>query len=284
MAGLVQLNSKQTAELRKGYPDLITSDYSLIEFYLTAEANKDDHPRAYEAAKKGLLSRFAVLIKEVDKKENGAEKNIAIMARLINMQLFIRLNGVTDKRTLRDLAASLSKQNDRLKLDFIYPKNDPRNKTLMKVLSLKSSNKITYLYYIQNIVKGMFSTPHVSQYIKIVHGNKNLGAAAELARYIVTDTYSEKNHMERSPWEIASNIIHEAAHIEFYMKYLDGEIMVNPLEIAEKAEEYAYTKQLEFLDALVKGIDSGEITDINKDQVQMWTVHIKVKVDHYEDD
>jgi hypothetical protein len=61
---------------------------------------------------------------------------------------------------------------------------------------------------------------------------------------------------QRKSWKLASTIVHETAHQEYYKKVLGGEIDVTAVgNLRKESDKYAYTEQIVYL---VKLRDAGK--------------------------
>lgn len=280
---------------RSEWPDLIDTDDKLMNLVCLSYANRTDHPNAYGFSKAELIRSTQKAVKELRTAPLDAASKLKLVARIKTMFYYLLWND-TPKGKLRAIAGNFPKERNLLTAntldriwkepiavspDMIFRSTKCPDKTaelLASFLSLKKTGTQTYAQYVSANVSSIIMLPRLGEHIRLLGDDDYLGTAEELSGTIVTDTYSEALKSPREEWEIASNIIHETAHIEFFKMFINNQLPIDQKVYIKYQEIFAYEKQLDFLKTLQHGIKAGKIQNVDPLKVSRWISTIETKL------
>lgn len=244
-------------EIQKDYPDLRAEDQELLkEFYLAKDA-KRVNPQNYEQSLQNIFEHLAKLIDRLQNQSFPGGGKFLLIGRLINFQVFFKNERISlsqIKKSVKIIPPSESITPKSLGTIWTSPteisisgikelvQKDKAARKLFEYLSLEKEKGYSYFEYLLNHTNSIVFLPHLKDHIKRCN-SQSLGTAEELSKTIIVDTDDERGLGPRNMWDMVSTLIHEAAHIEYYQRYLGS--------IDEPAyERYACETQLKFLKTL----------------------------------
>lgn len=262
---LLSIGNSPEKEVEKRYADLDLTDRSIVrDFYVT---QREGNSIKCGLARRRLIWRVGELANRLRNSSLSSEVKLKILARLINFHGILRENNITaeevkstikycDVQTNSRPPVSLKEMWDKpvevtpSGLKEMAEKGDKTAKECSAFLSIEKERGCSYFQYLKDNIRSIILLPSQKAYFKVFPSIEWRGTMEELSRHVVSDTYSEKNNEPREIWDIISNLVHEAAHIEYYHDLAHAKDPASLKLVFYEA--YAYSVQLGFLNNLIK--------------------------------
>jgi len=262
-------------------PDLNQDDHRLVESFYAAKGSKISRPDDFVRAKELIIKRILEIRKKLMGGKLRFRERMSLLARLIDLSSVLR-SGSFRSNDLQSLSGCARPQKPYVPKHFngdpgrvpvittpawLAGMRDGTSRQLSKYLSLSLYTNITFHGYLAKYVNEIIFVPHISQYIKIVDGDLNVGVPDEIGGTIVIDNFNEDESSNRAPWELACTMIHEAAHVEYYRNNICDPNNNTLAGFNKRAEYYANSMELRFVDML---LSSKMLNDQEKKSVLDW--------------
>jgi hypothetical protein len=245
---------------------LTDNDNKLARELKSAKKEHGAESNEFKSAKENTIKRENELIGSLNKNMLYQER-MRVFSTIIEFDATLRSSGCT----VRELKGSTLCNNIPVSYGDKYAHGDPiyasANMTpkafketdkpsAKKVMSYLSTNKwgsTSYFDHISKHVREMDFMPQITKFISTTEtDNGTMGVAEDHTGTIFIDTFSENNGDWRPAWLIASTIIHEAAHVEFYQDMVCDPTSPDVVILNYRSEIYAKNAEVAFLNAVLK--------------------------------
>ncbi len=260
-------------DLQEKYPDLDWSDILLIEDFISAHKDPDNQREKYFSLRNKMFARMNQLKNEFRTLSNNKKEQVSRLAKLLNYlevmreysvapNYFTGLNMCEEAENLRQSGGEGLSENitDEVKLALD--------------VAFKGLNFIDYIGgHIRNIFYVKNLPDHVNK-LKLNQG-RAIGTCEQITRSVMIETYDEQSNGDFEPWMIASNLVHEAAHIDYFYRYA-SDPQKQKLNMVER---YAYIMEIRYLCALRDRIKKDiTVSEISREKIEKRFLGVAKKI------
>ena len=212
--------------VRMKFADLTPEEQRLMTSYL----NTPMKSHSSQAMKKKIIRNIGSLYSKFMNLALAPKIRMSIAAKLVDYSRIIRGNGIT----IADLRSTNKDQDigqmiktptvgtssiDAVRNGPIIITPDelpPEIENILKNLELKEG--YSYLKYLKDNTNFILFTPRLDATVTIMTDN-DIGTAEELTRTAIVDTYNEDASGHARIWFLATTILTEVSHIEWYYRH-----------------------------------------------------------------